>query len=189
MNKAYETMRGFWLNVHNLKHREEVPQLGPQKICVAGVEMAAADEKGVLKHILIAASSLGNASMYFENNSPSGIGGFTGGAASGPVREKALHLLQTAAKTAEKLPVTQQLPLLQDPAQVTLFALSGDGNLRAVTLPEAEARKPENEWYGFFAYSQQLLGAFRSVQEQAEKPANPSEKSAQATDTPRETKA
>ena len=43
MNKAYETMRGFWLDVKNLQHKKEVPQLGEQKICIAGVEMAAKD--------------------------------------------------------------------------------------------------------------------------------------------------
>ena len=99
MNKAYETMRGFWLDVNNLQHKKEVPLLGDKKICVAGVEMAAQDPKGGIKNVLIAASSLGNASVYFENNSPSGLGGFTGGAASGPVRDKALRLMQAAAKS------------------------------------------------------------------------------------------
>ncbi len=168
MNKAYATMRDFWLDITNLKHKEEVPQLGPNKICVAGVEMAASDDQGKLKHILIVASSLGNASVYFENNSPSGIGGFTGGATSGPVRDKALHLLQTAAKMADKLPVVTQLPTHAGPADITLFGVSAEGQLRAVSIPETQVRMPENEWYAFFAYSQQLLGAFRTVQEQTQ---------------------
>lgn len=164
MNSSYQAMRAFWLDVKNLQHKKEVPQLGAQHICVAGVEMTALDDKGQLKHILIVASSLGNASVYFENNSPSGIGGFTGGAASGPVREKALALLQAAASLAGRLQPVAQLVEQMQPEQVTLFTVSAQGEIRAQVLPQAQARLPENEGYGFFAYSQQLLGAFREQQ-------------------------
>ena len=126
MNKAYETMRGFWLDVNNLQHKKEVPLLGDKKICVAGVEMAAQDPKGGIKNVLIAASSLGNASVYFENNSPSGLGGFTGGAASGPVRDKALRLMQAAAVASASLPAVAALQAPADPQQVVLFACGGD---------------------------------------------------------------
>lgn len=165
MNKAYEAMRGFWLDVKNLQHKKEVPQLGDKKICVAGVEMAAKDTKGGIKNLMIAASSLGNASVYFENNGPSGLGGFTGGAASGPVREKSLRLLQAAAQAADKLNPVSALPAQQDPQRVTLFAVSGEGQIYALELNEADARRPDNPFYPFFAYTQQLLGAFRAEQE------------------------
>lgn len=166
MNNAYQTMKAFWLDVKNLEHKKEVPQLGPQKICVAGVEMAAVDEKGAVKNLLIAASSLGNASVYFENNSPSGIGGFTAGNA-GPVHEKAQLLMQTAAQAAEQLPAVPALPIQQNPEMVTLFTVSGTGQIRALQMKESQARQPQNIWYPFFAYTQQLLGAFRTQQEQA----------------------
>ena len=159
MNKAYQTMRDFWLDVKNLQHKNEVPQLGPHKVCVAGVEISALDHNGVLKHFLIAASSLGNASIYFENNSPSGIGGMTGGATSGPVREKALRMLQAAAQVADKLPVVAQWQDSANSEEVILFVVSADGALRAVQLPNEQVRNPENMYYRFFAYSQQLLGA------------------------------
>lgn len=165
MNKAYEAMRGFWLDVSNLQHKKEVPLLGERKICVAGVEMAARDTKGGVKNLLIAASSLGNASVYFENNGPSGLGGFTGGSSSGPVREKALRLMQAAASAADKLEAVARLEPQQDPQSVTLFAVSGDGQVYALALKEADARKPESALYPFFAYTQQLLGAFRAEQE------------------------
>ena len=188
MNKAYQTMRGFWLDVKNLKHKEEVPQLGAHKICVAGVEMAAKDDQGAIKNIFIAASSLGNASLYFENKSPSGIGGMTGGAASGPIREKALHFLQTAVKLADTLPQAGQLPLLQDPAQVSLFVVSTDGTIRCAMVTEEEVRKPEHPWYAFFAYSQQLLGAFRMAQEQTVKAPQAPQPPTQVTEKQNETK-
>ena len=185
MNKAYETMRGFWLEVKNLQHKEEVPQLGAQKICVAGVEMTAADDDGKVKHLLITASSLGNASIYFENNSPSGLGGFTGGSASGPVREKSLRLLQTAAKLAEQLPTVTQLPQPTDPDQVVLFTVSADGTLRATAVAQISVRTTEHPLYGFFAYSQQLLGAFRNEQEKAAAAKEPPQTQAADTTEPK----
>lgn len=168
MNKAYETMRAFWLDVNNLQHKKEVPQLGEQKICVAGVEMAAVDTQGKIKNLMIAASSLGNASVYFENNSASGLGGFTGGAASGPVREKALRLMQAAASAAGRLQPAATLTPQSNAENVTLFAVSGQGQLYVQELKETDARNPENPFYPFFAYTQQVLGAFRAEQEKAE---------------------
>lgn len=182
MNKAYEAMRGFWLDVNNLQHKKEVPMLGGKEICVAGVEMAARDTKGGIKNLIIAASSLGNASVYFENNGPSGLGGFTGGSSSGPVRDKALRLMQAAAQAADKLTAVERLEPQQDPQSVTLFAVSGQGQIYAASLKETDARNPQGAFYAFFAYTQQLLGAFRSEQEkcacapqdaQKQKPAPP----------------
>ena len=167
MNTAYQTMRNFWLDVKNLQHKQEVPQLGEQKICIAGVELAAADGNGQMKHILIVASSLGNASVYFENNSPSGIGGFTGGAATGTVREKAQALMQAAAVVAGQLPLAESLPVQNNPQQVTLFTVSSGGKIRAQQVAEQVVRDRSHILYGFFAYTQQLLGAFRAEQEAA----------------------
>ena len=171
MNKAYETMREFWLDVNNLQHKKEVPQLGREKICVAGVEMAAADEQGEIKRILIVASSLGNASLYFENNSPSGLGGMTGGATSGLIREKALRMMQTAAQADDALQEVIAMPQEVNAGTVTLFVVTADGKLRAAKLSEEEVRKTDHALYGFFAYSQQLLGAFRAEQETAQEKA------------------
>lgn len=167
MNHAYKAMRSFWLDVKNLQHKQEVPQLGACHICVAGVEMAALDRNGKIKNLIIAASTLGNASMYFENNSASGLGGFTGGAADGPVREKANLLLQQAAAVADKLPLVSELKEQQDAAHVTLFVVSCNGELRAQDVAEADVRNPAHALYGFFAYTQQLLGAFRAEHEAA----------------------
>ena len=158
-------MRGFWLDVKNLQHKKEVPLLGERQICVAGVEIAARDTQGGIKNFMIAASSLGNASVYFENNSASGLGGFTGGAASGPVREKALRMMQSAAAAAAHLQPVNSLPPQQNVENVTLFTVSGEGQISARELKESEVRNPENVLYAFFAYCQQLLGAFRSEHE------------------------
>lgn len=164
MNKAYGAMREFWLDVKNLQHKNEVPLLGERKICVAGVEIAARDRQGNIKNFMIVASSLGNASVYFENNSASGLGGFTGGAADGAVREKALQMMQSAAQAADLSPVAHLAPQ-QNTDSVTLFVVDGEGHIYAKEIKEASARDPKNNLYAFFAYSQQLLGAFRTEQE------------------------
>ena len=175
-------MRDFWLDVKNLRHKNEVPALGERKICIAGVEIAARDAQDQVKNLMIAASSLGNASVYFENNSASGLGGFTGGAAQGPVREKALSLLQAAAAVKHLQPVSV-LPEQQNTDQVTLFVVSVDGQIYAREMKETDVRNPENELYPFFAYSQQLLGAFRSEQEQSFKSASSSEGNGSTADS------
>ena len=171
MNNSYKAMREFWLDAKNLQHKQQVPTLGPCKICIAGIEMAAQDHNGKIKNLFLAASSLGNASMYFENNSASGLGGFTGGSSNGAVREKAKLLLQEAAAAADKLPVVTVLPEQQNEQHVTLFTLSGDGELRAQDVAEAQVREASHPLYAFFAYTQQLLGAFRTEQEAARHPA------------------
>ena len=168
MHKAYQTMRDFWLDVKNLQHKKEVPQLGEHHICIAGVEMAAEDPNGRIKHLMIAASTLGNASVYFENNSPSGIGGFTGGAASGPVRDKSLRMLQAATAAADQLTVCEHVTEQTDPTIVVLFAISAEGHMRQALVKEEEVRQPQHPLYAFFAYTQQLLGAFRQEQEIAQ---------------------
>lgn len=173
MNQGYQAMRDFWLDVNNLRQKKEVPTLGERSICVAGAEMAAADDNGKVKNLFIAASSLGNASVYFENNSPSGLGGFTGGASSGPVREKALLLMQAAATVAAVLKETAMLPEQKDVSRVTLFAVSKDGKIYASEANESEVRNPEHPLYPFFAYTQQLFGAFRAEQEKSVQTAKP----------------
>lgn len=175
MSKAYEAMRAFWMDAESLRHKKDVPLLGAEKICIAGVEMAATDDQDETKHLLIAASSLGNASVYFENNSPSGLGGFTGGSAAGPVQEKALLLMNAAA--AAQLPEVETVPAPQDPSYITLFTVSGQNKRYAQTIKEEQARDPQHPLYPFFAYTQQLLGSFREQVPASVAPAESSEQS------------
>ena len=74
MKQSYKNMRDFWLDVKNLENRKGVLEVGPDKISVAGVEMAVPDGDSV-KYLFLATNSLGDSSLYFENNSKSGIGG------------------------------------------------------------------------------------------------------------------
>ena len=75
MTSAFENMRNFWLDIENFKNKDSKEQ---PALCVCGIEFCMLDHYQKPKKVFIAASYLGNASMYFENNSKSGIGGFIG---------------------------------------------------------------------------------------------------------------
>lgn len=159
MNTAYKNMRDFWLDAKNLENKKGVPTAGEYDICIAGVEMAMRDEQGYVKNLLVAGSTLGDSSMYFENQSESGLGGFLG---NDKAKDVALKMIAEAAKMPGQMEPSQGLPELKDTEHVLLFAVSKDGRVFRKELLEKDARNPENPFYPFFAYSQQLIGVFRS---------------------------
>lgn len=170
MNKAYENMRAFWLDAKNFDHRKGILEIGPEKIVAAGVEMAIADGDTV-KHLLIATNSLGDSSIYFENNSKSGLGGMIGGHGNEPLQEAAAHMLAYGGKlTAQmtKIPANQPLPASFQAGRVCLFAVSKQ-SIFYKELSEEELRNPDNEFYPMFAYSQQTIGLFK-MQEMQQPP-------------------
>ena len=168
MNKAYENMRNFWLDVKNLENRKGIMELGADKISVAGVEMPVPDGNQT-KYLLVATNSLGDCSLYFENNSKSGLGGMIGGHGHEALQTAAAHMLAHAAKLTDKMtsvPTGGELPAPSAPGMVRLFAVSKDKLFYAESA-ETELRNPENPFYPFFAYSQQTVGFFRTQEEQA----------------------
>lgn len=168
MKQAYINMRNFWLDVKNLENRQGVIELGADKIAVAGVEMALADGE-TIKHVFLATNSLGDSSLYFENNSKSGLGGVIGGHGHEALQNAAAHMLAHASKLTaqmETLPAGSPLPAPSGDGYVRLFAVSKE-KLFHVELKETDARQPENPFYPFFAYSQQTLGFFRAQEAQA----------------------
>lgn len=158
MNKSYKNMRDFWLDVKNLENRKGVIELGPDHISVAGVEIPVKDALGI-KYVFVATNSLGDSSFYFENNSKSGIGGMIGGHGNENLQELAARMLAHASKLTDKMTQGKELP---PPAEgnVQLFAVNKEGVFYK-ELPETQARNPENEFYPVFAYSQQVIGAFK----------------------------
>lgn len=170
MNKAYENMRSFWLNAKNFDNRKGILEVGLEKIVAAGVEMALADGE-VIKHLLIATNSLGDSSLYFENNSKSGLGGMIGGHGNESLQQAAAHMLAYGGKLAEqmtKIPATQPMPASFQAGQVCLFAVSKQYVFYKV-FPEQELRNPDHPFYPMFAYSQQVVGLFKT-QEMQEPP-------------------
>ena len=75
--------------------------------------------------------------------------------------------MQAAAQTADQLTPVVSLLMQNNPNEITLFTVSGEGQIRSLTVKESEVRTPTHPLYGFFAYTQQLLGAFRAQQEAA----------------------
>lgn len=170
MKQAYKNMRDFWLDVKNLENRKGIMELGPDKICVAGVEMAVADGTQI-KHVFVATNSLGDSSLYFENNSKSGIGGFIGGHDNAALQEAAAHMLAHASKLTAQMArtsIAEGLPAPTGAGQVRLFAVAKN-YLFHTELNEQDARKTDNPFYPFFAYSQQVIGFFRTQQTDASK--------------------
>ncbi|MBR4356090.1 MAG: hypothetical protein IKP96_05980 [Elusimicrobiaceae bacterium] len=163
MKQAYSNMRRFWLDIKNLENRNGVIEVGADKISVAGIEMALADGN-TTKHLFLATNSLGDSSLYFENNSKSGLGGMIGGHGHEDLQNAAAHMLAHASKlTAQMhvLPMGSDLPAPSGDGYVCFFAISKE-KLFHMELKEMQARNPENPFYPFFAYSQQTLGFFRA---------------------------
>lgn len=168
MKQAYLNMRNFWLDVKNLENRKGIIEIGPDGVCVAGIEMAFEDGD-VTKHLFLATNSLGDSSLYVENNSPSGLGGMIGGHGHEKLQEAAAHMLAYAGKLTEKmtaLPVGSDLPAPSSTEQVRLFAVSKT-KLFHIEFKEEELRNSQHPFYPFFAYSQQTLGFFKEQQTQA----------------------
>lgn len=167
MNQAYQNMRAFWLDAKNMQSRKGVIEIGPEKVVAAAVEMVMPDGEQ-LKHLLIATNSLGDSSLYFENNSKSGLGGLIGGHGNEPLQDAAAHMLAYAAKlTAQmtKIPAGAEVPAPSKAGQVCLLSISKDAVFYK-EMPEADARKPENPFYPMFAYSQQVIGLFKTQQQE-----------------------
>ncbi len=167
MNKAYENMRAFWLDAKNLETRKGILEIGPDKIVAAGVEMTLADGE-IIKHLLVATNSLGDSSLYFENNSKSGLGGMIGGHGNEPLQQAAAHMLAYGSKLAShmtQIPASQTLPASLKEGQVCLFAVSKQ-YIFYKEVPEQELRNPENPFYPMFAYSQQVIGLFKKQETQ-----------------------
>lgn len=166
MTSAFENMRAFWLDCNNFKTKDTKEE---PTICVCGIEFCMLDHYQKPKKVFIAASFLGNASMYFENNSKSGIGGFIG-ENSKQVKQAAFNFLKEAQTCLKNMAKKESLPLPSEIGKITLFILGRDG-LFAHTESEDSLRDKNNSFYKFFAASQHLIGVFRWQQENSQKPA------------------
>ncbi len=164
MNESYKNMRNFWLDVKNLENKAGVKGIGKDDICIAGCEFALNDNDNNLKNIIIAGSVLGDSSIYYENNSPSGIGGMLGGGEK--AKEITLKMLNEAALVTQDMQQTAELAIPEEEGKVTLFAISKE-KLFYIVIPTSFASDPQNKFYKFYAYTQQLVSAFKEAQPQA----------------------
>lgn len=166
MTSAFENMRAFWLDANNFKTKDtnETPAT-----CVCGIEFCMLDHYQKPKKVFIAASYLGNASMYFENNSKSGIGGFIGNT-SKEIKEASFNFLKEAQECQKNMTKKDSLPLPTEIGKITFFAIGKDG-LFTFTEKEESLRDKNNLFYKFYMASQHLIGVFRLQQDNQQKPA------------------
>ena len=166
MTSAFENMRAFWLDIDNFKNKDnqEMPA-----ICVCGIEFCMLDHYQKPKKVFIAASYLGNASMYFENNSKSGIGGFIGNN-SKEIKEASFNFLKEAQLCQKNMAKTETLPLPTETGKITLFTIGKEG-IFTFTENEESLRDKNNLFYKFYMASQHLIGVFRLQQDTQQKPA------------------
>lgn len=162
MKLAYQNMRAFWMDAKNMQSKKGLIEIGPDKVVAAAVEMAFADG-AELKYVLIATNSLGDSSLYFENNSRSGLGGMIGGHGNEKLQQAAAHMLAYAAKLTPqmtKLPAGTEVPSPAQAGQVCLLAVSQTAVFYK-QVPEEALRQTEHPFYPMFAYSQQVIGLFK----------------------------
>ncbi len=166
MTSAFENMRNFWLDIDNFENKDnqEMPA-----ICVCGIEFCMLDHYQKPKKVFIAASYLGNASMYFENNSKSGIGGFIGNN-SKEIKEASFNFLKEAQECQKNMTKTETLPLPTEIDKITLFTIGKEG-IFTYTENEESLRNQNNLFYKFYMASQHLIGVFRLQQDTQQKPA------------------
>lgn len=160
-------MRDFWLDITNLENKSAVKGAGKEEILIAGIEYCMQDHNGQLKNIIVAASVLGNASIYFENNSPAGIGGMTG--SNSPELKKAIsNFIEEGSKLTSDMMPSDTLPEPTKPEEITLFVINAK-KIFYTKVQELSARNIQNPFYKFYAYSQQLISVFRKSEETATK--------------------
>ncbi len=159
MKEAYRNMRNFWLDVKNFEGTKGITPFGNEKIYAAGAEFCMPDNNNILKNIIIAANALGDASMYFENNSPSGIGGFLG-QGHHKIKAASLDVLREADKMIYAMQPVKDLPGSVH-CKVTLFAVAKHTIFYA-QFEEDQLRNPQNIFYPFFTATQMLISAFKA---------------------------
>jgi len=169
MKEAYKNMRNFWLDVKSFEGEKGITPFGNQEIFSAGVEFCMPDHNNVMKSIIIAANSRGDASMYFENNSPSGLGGFMG-QGHPAIKAASAEVIKQADKMLPQMQKAAQMPFSEN-CKVSLFAVARKSVFYA-QFEEKEVRNPEHPFYNFFASTQLLISAFRAQEEAAVKAKN-----------------
>jgi hypothetical protein len=156
-------MRHFWLYDTIADAKAQFPVLGENQISIAGIEFCMYDGNNVIKNIFIACSTLKDASMYFENNSPSGLGGFLGTPDKETLHPSLTDMLEAAAKISHRMDIVKTLP----PAKLfntTFFAVSKK-HLYARQLSNDECMRKHAPFNRFFMSAQNMISAFREADE------------------------
>lgn len=161
MKEAYRKKRLYWHKVNNFD-KPHSKTYGADNILLAGVEFAMCDSKGEPKNIFIAATSCGESCMYYENNTPLGIGCLNG--VHNQIFDNIISsILNEAADLTYNMNLYKRLPCPPKLNLVTFFALGRKDNFYK-TLTYNEIHSSEHPYYPLYVYLRQLLNELRKIE-------------------------
>ena len=161
MNEAYRKQRLFWHHINNLD-KPGLKMYGVDDIVLAGIEFALCDSKGAPRNIFIAANTCGESCMYYENNSPLGIGRLCGDN-SQIFNNIVSSILNQAADLTYNMDSYKRLPRPPELSLVTFFAIGRKENFYK-TLTYNEIHSREHPYYPLYVYLRQLLNEMRKIE-------------------------
>ena len=161
MNEAYRKQRLFWHHIDSFD-KPEIKAYGADKILLAGIEFMLCDSKGEPKNIFIAANTCGESRMYYENNSPLGIGCLCGDE-SQIFTNIISSILNEASDLTYNMDCYKRLPAPPTLSLVTFFAIGRKENFYK-TLTYNEIHSLEHPYYPLYIYLRQLLNEMRKIE-------------------------
>jgi len=161
MNEAYKKQRLFWHHINSFD-RPEIKAYGADNILLAGIEFMLCDSKGEPRNIFIAANTCGESRMYYENNSPVGIGCLCGDGSQ--IFDNIISsILKEAADLTYNMDSYKRLPAPPTLSFVTFFAIGRKENFYK-TLTYNEIHSREHPYYPLYIYLRQLLNEMRKIE-------------------------
>ena len=161
MKEAYRKKRLYWHKVNNFD-KPKSKAYGADNIVLAGVEFALCDSKGEPKNIFLAATSCGESCMYYENNTPQGVGCLNG--EHSQIFENIISsILNEAADLTYNMDSYTHLPRPPELSLVMFFALGRQENFYK-TLTYNEIHSREHPYYPLYVYLRQLLNELRKIE-------------------------
>lgn len=163
---TYESMILDWWIVDDKIVKNLDTFYGDIEAYAAFMEFAITDEKREcgFSRIMILASSVGDASVYIENNSSHGFVGYIGGIAHEHIRNAALHMVKLAAEKASVMQGVQDHAEYFDhvsaPQQVR-FAVQGKKGRYSIEMPEEKVTDEFSDFYSLYTAGQNIITGFR----------------------------
>ena len=160
MTKAFQSKRLFW---HNLKNfdKPNIVSFGLDEIIVAGAEFVFCDSKGYPKNIFIAANSLCESQMFYEENNAAGFGNIHGNQTK--IFDNIINaILHEVSELTYNMDQCKHLPACPKLNFVNFYALGHNGKF-CKTLTYSEIHFPKHLYYPLYTYFKQLINEMRKA--------------------------
>lgn len=170
-SETYVALREQWFHPLPPGQEDELPGLGKLSAAAAGMEMTRCDAgKAACVRAFVGVSSLGDASIYVQNHSKEGVGGYIG--ADGEDVDVAARKMTRLAGNAAGFKKTEQFPEI-NPEEVIYFVRAKDGTLYTQVKHLGEPLISAEGGSVLFQAGQDVIKECRLAQERAEKAARP----------------